>query len=129
MRGELHENFRRNLLDDELAGTAGFAEKSWKGAQLWMRTARFAYTVFLQLDPDNQTVARWEAASLRIVDETLYDLEADPGEANNIAYNGDQKATRARLLELCLRDWGVSRLRGPRSTTRKVRAAYLRRLA
>jgi len=128
VRSELHENFRRNRLDDPLAGAASLSEKSWRGAQLGVRTSRYAYTAFLQLDPENQTAARWEASSFRLVDETLYDLEARPDEADNIAYDGDQKDTRTRLLELCLREWGV-RLRGPRATSRRVRAAYMRALS
>ena len=88
-----------------------------------------------KLDPDNQTdpnfkaaATRWEAGTYRLVDETLYDLELDPGEANNVVYDGEQAETRGRLLELCLRDWGV-RLRGPRATSRRVRAKYLVALA
>ena len=100
-----------------------------------MRTRRYAYTLYLKLDPDNQTdpnfkaaATRWEAGTYRLVDETLYNLELDPGESNNIVYDGDQAEARGRLLELCLRDWGV-RLRGPRSTSRRVRAKYLVSLA
>ena len=123
VRSELHENFRRNQLVEELAGNSALAEKSWRGAQLWVRTARFAYTAYLYLDPENQSVP----LVYRLIDETLYDTDRDPGEANNVAYDGDQRATRERLLDICLRDWRV-RLRGPRVTSRKVRAAYLRKI-
>ena len=146
VRSELHEGFRRNLVEEplafrrnfveeSLAGAAAVTEKSWRGVQLYVRTYRYAYTLFLKLDPDNQTdpnfkaaATRWEAGTYRLVDETLYDLELDPGEANNVVYDGEQAETRGRLLELCLRDWGV-RLRGPRATSRRVRAKYLVALA
>ena len=135
VRSELHESFRRNLVEEPLAGAAAVTEKSWRGVQLYVRTRRYAYTLYLKLDPDNQTdpnfkaaATRWEAGTYRLVDETLYNLELDPGEANNIVYDGDQAEARGRLLELCLRDWGV-RLRGPRSTSRRVRAKYLVSLA
>ena len=135
VRSELHEGFRRNFVEEPLAGAAAVIEKSWRGVQLYVRTYRYAYTLFLKLDPDNQTdpnfkaaATRWEAGTYRLVDETLYDLELDPGEANNVVYDGEQAETRGRLLELCLRDWGV-RLRGPRATSRRVRAKYLVALA
>ena len=59
------------------------------------------------------------------MDETLYDMHADPGEASNIAYDGEQLPTRQRLLELCVTQWRL-RLRGPLATTRRVRWRQLR---
>lgn len=133
MRSELHERFRRNHLEDVLAGGAAPSEPSYRGAQLWVRTARFAYTAYLLLDPANQSEplmpdnhGAW-GGTFRLVDETLYDLDANPEESDNIAYDGAQALIRERLLDLCLRDWKV-RLRGPRSTSRRVRSAYLRKL-
>ena len=58
---------------------------------------RYAYTAFLQLDPENQTAARWEASSFRLVDETLYDLEARPDEADNIACASAHRSMHSAL--------------------------------
>ena len=137
-RSELHETFRRNSFDGPVAG-GGAADVLWPGAQLWIRTARFAYTAYFELSPSNQTLGGGGAGegsadgasvfalgSFRLVDETLYDTGgADAEETNNIAYDVAHQAQRARLLDLCLRDWSV-RLKGPRDATRAQRIAYLK---
>ena len=137
-RSELHETYRRNQFDGPVAGGAP-ADVVWPGAQLWIRTARYAYTAYLELFPANQTISPGSAAapdtagtaalalgSFRLVDETLYDTGgSDPEEANNVAYDAAYQAQRARLLDLCLRDWSV-RLKGPRDASRGQRLAYLK---
>ena len=109
---ELHETYRRNQFDGPVAGGAP-ADVVWPGAQLWIRTARYAYTAYLELFPANQTISPGSAAapdtagtaalalgSFRLVDETLYDTGgSDPEEANNVAYDAAYQAQRARLLE------------------------------
>jgi hypothetical protein len=34
VRSELHESFRRNLVEEPLAGAAAVTEKSWRGVQV-----------------------------------------------------------------------------------------------
>ena len=148
-RAELHETYRRNQFDGPVAG-AGPADTVWPGAQLWIRTVRFAYTAYFELFPQNQTwptfassaaldnadptdplhaggsATAFALGSFRLVDETLYDTGGtDPEESNNLAYDVAHKAQRDRLLDLCLRDWSV-RLKGPRDATRGQRLAYLK---
>lgn len=135
-RSELHEVFRRNTLEGPLAG-ASEDGRQFRGAQLSIRTTRFAYTAFLKLDPQNQSSATstlgrghngsafLRSATYRLVDETLYHTEGDPGEANNIAYDRAYSEQRARMRDLCIQEWSV-RLRGPRDETRPKRNAYLK---
>ena len=130
-RSELHEAFRLNDLTRPLAGSSEPADdgKTWPGAQLWVRTRRFAYTAYLeQVHTTNQSSEGQHGliGAYRLIDETMYDTGgADPLEANNLAYDVRHASQRTRLLELCLRDWGV-KLVGPRDATRKVRAAALK---
>lgn len=133
-RSELHETFRRNVFDGPVTA-GGQADAQWPGVQLWVRTARYAYTAFFEVldanrtsaaPPANERDTARHAGFLRLVDETLYDTGGnDPEEADNLAYDAVHQAKRTRLLELCLKDWSV-RLRGPRDATRGQRIAYFK---
>ena len=139
-RSELHETFRRNQFDGPVAGSRP-ADVVWPGEQLWVRTARYAYTAYLErLQPPNQTSLKgasgagattlasvdMSVGSYRLVDETLFDTGGeDPGESQNLAYDAAYQSQRLRLLKLCLRDWNVQ-LKGPRDLSRAQRTEYLK---
>ena len=96
-RSELHERFRRNVLDGALAGASGGGSADVRrGAQYWVRTARFAYTAYFEVlgerDPapgaSNTTRAAAVHANgnggVRLVDETMYNTGgADPMEVRH----------------------------------------------
>ena len=64
---------------------------------------------------------------LRIIDESLYDADADRGESLNLAYYGSHSHTRYRLLQAALREWNVSaRVWSPLNESRWQRAEWLR---
>ena len=86
--------------------------------QLYVRTRRWSYTVIF-------CGVLHSAQPLRIVDELLFDLTADRGEANNLAYYPSHVQPRQRLLQTVFREWGV-RVRGPINESRWQRAEWLR---
>ena len=70
------------------------------GAQLYLRTTRHAYTVYLR----TRATCRC-AAEVGILDETLFDLESDAAEVVNLAYDPVHAQRRNALLQTVLRDW------------------------
>ena len=89
--------------------------------QLYIRTRRWAYTLILS------GVLPARGTPLRIMDEALYDAEADLGESLNLAYYSSHSHTRYRLLQVALREWNVTaRVQGPLNESRWQRAEWLR---
>jgi hypothetical protein len=88
---------------------------------LYVRTRRWAYTATF--------LGELDSPPLRLVDESLFDTHADPGETHNLAYYGGARGptgVRHRLLHTVLRDWNVA-VAGPLNATRAERAAWLGR--
>jgi len=140
----------------------GFSKTPTVGpvVQLYVRTARFAYTaVFLGVLPAAAAAAAAAATRtsalrgvdkapaalglideigsrsgrdpitpLRLIDEMLFDTDADPDEKDNLAYynNGPHARMRGRLLATVLRDWNVTLQEGQLNESRWQRAEELR---
>jgi hypothetical protein len=140
----------------------GFSKTPTVGpvVQLYVRTARFAYTaVFLGVLPAAAAAAAAAATrtsalrgvdkapaalglideigsrsgrdpipQLRLIDEMLFDTDADPDEKDNLAYynNGPHARMRGRLLATVLRDWNVTLQEGHLNESRWQRAEELR---
>ena len=120
----------------------GFSKTPTVGpvVQLYVRTARFAYTaVFLGVLPAAAAAAaaaairtsaplRGAAKALGWIDEMLFDTDADPDEKDNLAYynNGPHARIRGRLLATVLRDWNVTLQEGHLNESRWQRAEALR---
>jgi arylsulfatase A-like enzyme len=73
-----------------------------KGAQLYLRTAQYAYACYLR-----KTCAGC-GNRFRLLDETLYDHRVDSGEAHNLAYAASHAQARRGLLATVMRDWNLS---------------------
>ena len=84
----------------------------------YVRTAAWAYTATFR--------GKWPQP-LRLLDEALFDAQADPGELRNLAYTDAAAPTRWWLLQLVLREWTVT-LVGPVNASRWERAEWLRKL-
>ena len=93
------------------------------GAQLYVRTSRYAYTVYLGLGSTCGCGSR-----LSIVDEALFDHTVDMGEMRNLAYITTHAAVRTRLLALVLRDWQLADL-GMMAPNRSARMAHINAVA
>lgn len=104
--------------------------------QLYVRTRRWAYTLVLSgVLPQARRPALLHGtpapttlnSSLRIMDEMLFDMEADPYEAHNLAYYGSHAHPRFRMLQTVLRDWNLTpHIRPPLNESRWQRAEWLR---
>ena len=94
---------------------------------LRLRSKRWAFTATFRgalLAKENAP----KAAPLRLVDEALFDMQADPFEAANLAYYPAFATVRWRLLQRILREWEPLHVDGPLNQTRWQRAEWLRRL-
>lgn len=93
------------------------------GAQLYLRTQRYAYTLYLS------TSAQCECATRpAILDEALFDHERDEGEATNLAYDPAHFTVREALLQTMVSDWRLREV-GMRPPNRTARAAHAEALA
>ena len=73
-----------------------------KGAQLYLRTAQYAYACYLR------KICAGCGNRFRLLDETLYDHHVDSGEAHNLAYAASHAQARRGLLATVMRDWNLS---------------------
>ena len=73
-----------------------------KGSQLYVRTAKHAYATYVR------PLCATCGSTFRLLDETLYDLHADPGEMQNLAHSPSHAVVRRELLVVVMRDWNVS---------------------
>lgn len=91
------------------------------GSQLYVRTARYAYTLYLH----KKVGCRCTPPAEQILDETLFDHHADAGEATNLAYEPAHAHTREALLQLVRREWGLPSDIGWRPPNRSLRIAQI----
>ena len=95
------------------------------GAQLYLRTPRYAYTLYLS------TIAQCACASpdpAVVLDEALFDHDHDEGEARNLAYEHSERSVRDDLLQVVLREWRLHEL-SVRPPNRSARIAHIEQLA
>ncbi len=93
------------------------------GAQLYVRTPRYAYTLYLSTSVQCECATR-----LGVLDEALFDHEHDQGEMTNLAYEPTHSHTREELLQTVLRDWRLHDV-GMRAPNRSARVAHIDALA
>ena len=74
------------------------------GSQIYIRTARYAYTAYLRAQCPH-ICKPW---FMFLIDEALFDHQTDPFEAHNLAYDPTHAAVRNELQGVALRDWNVS---------------------
>ena len=77
-----------------------------KGEALYLRTERYAYTAFLY--PICRSCGSGSTAKYRLLDEALYDVRTDAGEAHNLAYSAAHASSRQALLRTLMRDWNMT---------------------
>ena len=92
-----------------------------RGAQLYLRTSTHAYVAYMR--------PRCACApGLLVLDETLFDLASDPGEASNLAYDPSHSATRRALLQIVQQEWHLGDVIGA-DASRPERVALIEELA
>ena len=95
------------------------------GAQLYVRTPRFSYTAYLHTPCPTATGC---PRGVLLIDEQLFDLGADEGEAVNLAYAAAHASTRGEMLRRVVADWQVVVV-GSTSADRAARALTVGELA
>ena len=121
-RSELREWMVIHRANDTLLPGARPMRMVGRGAQLYVRTTRYAYVAYLKPRCDC-------APGLLLVDEQLFDHSTDSGEATNLAYNPAHLATRDQLLALVRRDWKIDVAGNSPRPDRAARIALLTQLA
>ena len=120
-RSELREWMVVHRANDTLLPGARPMRMVGRGAQLYVRTARYAYVAYFRPRCGCKP-------GLLLVDEQLFDHSIDKGEATNLAYNPLHASTRQQLLSIVLRDWKVD-VAGSTHPDRNARSATLAQLA
>lgn len=103
--------------EDELLPGAPPLRVVGGGAQLYLRTSTHSYTAYLATPCSC-------IGGLLLLDETIYDVRADPEERQNLAYRVEHAGVRARLFALMVRSWNVT-LQGPTAADRPARLALI----
>ena len=120
-RSELREWMVANRPNDSQLPGAKPMRMVGRGAQLYVRTRTHSYVAYFR--------PRCGCApGLVLVDETLFDLTSDAGEAVNLAYAPSHAHTRRELLGVVKRDWGLGVV-GSTRADRPARQAMIAELA
>ena len=93
------------------------------GAQLYVRTVRYSYTLYLGTSMQCECATR-----LGVLDEALFDHHTDEGEMTNLAYDPAHSQTRGELLQMVMRDWRLTDV-GMLAPNRSARLEHIGALA
>ena len=110
-RSELHESMVVHRPSDAKLPGAPPKLKVGRGVQLYVRSARHAYTAYLQpqWQPQCRGCGAWRG-SHRLLDETLYDHATDATEQYNLAYStvAAHVAARLAMVAIVVREWNLT---------------------